>query len=83
MDAILADTTPCHDDTIAGQGFFDMAGLPMQLKWHQGSGTTVDQRLAGKTVIKDNGTVDGRDTAFVASMLDPFNNPFKDTAEKG
>ncbi len=60
--------------------YFSCPGWPLTIGRHQTGGAAEDQRFAGKTLIKDERAVDGRDAALVAAMLDPFDNPFVDAA---
>ena len=79
MDAVLADPAPGHDDQIPWFNRFFMAGLAVHDSRHEPGRTAEDQRFAAEALVKDDGAVDGRNAAFVAAMLHPFNHPFEDS----
>ncbi len=79
MDPILADAATGHNDMVADLHPLFMAGFAVELRRHDGRRTTINQRLAGKSIVKLNGTINRRNAAFVAAMFNPFDNTFKNT----
>ena len=80
MDAVFADPATGHDDVITDERLFFVTRHVIERARHDGTGAAVDQRLAGKTVVKLKRTVNRRDPRFVATVLNPFNHPFKNPA---
>ncbi len=80
MDTVFADAPAGHNDTITRQGLFDMTRLTVQRGRHQSRRTAIDQWLAGKAIVKNDGTVDSRDSTLISAMLNTLDHTFKNTA---
>ena len=52
VDAVCADASACHDDFIAGVGFFDVAGFAVDLSRDQADGADEHEGFSGKAVIE-------------------------------
>ncbi len=63
---------------ISGTNVLGMGGFPIDPCGHDPTGPAVDQRLAEKTVVKDNAAVHGGDAALVAAVLHALAHPFID-----
>ena len=80
MDAVFADPSASHHDAVANHGFFLMTRLTIEHSRHDRTGSTVNQRLTGKSLIEDQRAVDGGNTALVTTVLDTFDHALENAA---
>ena len=74
MNAIFANTASGHNNKITRERLFSVRQLAENLFRHDAGSAAVDQRFAGKALVKYDRTVDRRDTALVASVPHAFND---------
>jgi hypothetical protein len=80
VDAVLADAPAGHDDAVAGQGLFFVAGASGDLGRHGADRAAEDQGLAQEAFVKDDGPVDRGDAGLVAAVLHALAHAFEDPA---
>ena len=79
VDTVFAHTAPAHDDQLARRGGFFVAWLTIHGFRHNPQSGHKNQGLAHVSGIKQGLTKGRLHPAFIPPVLNPFNNPVKQT----
>ena len=80
VDAVLADASAHHDDSVAGSHLFRLARHVAHLGGKETACAAEDQRLAGEATVKNDGPIHIRNPRSVGPIHDSTMNPTENSS---